>query len=43
MPHNLWRRLVALIPKLPQLFQRTRELEDRVGKLEHQDEKEQVR
>jgi UDP-3-O-[3-hydroxymyristoyl] glucosamine N-acyltransferase len=43
MPHNLWRRLVALIPKLPQLFQRTRELEDRVGKLEHQREKEQVR
>jgi UDP-3-O-[3-hydroxymyristoyl] glucosamine N-acyltransferase len=43
MPHNLWRRLVALIPKLPQLFQRTRDLEERVGKIEHQREKEQVR
>jgi UDP-3-O-[3-hydroxymyristoyl] glucosamine N-acyltransferase len=42
MPHNLWRRLVALIPKLPQLFQRTRELEERVGKIEHQREKERV-
>jgi UDP-3-O-[3-hydroxymyristoyl] glucosamine N-acyltransferase len=34
MPHNVWRRLVALLPKVPQLFQRTRDLEQRVEVLE---------
>ncbi|MFI5370560.1 MAG: UDP-3-O-(3-hydroxymyristoyl)glucosamine N-acyltransferase [Candidatus Eisenbacteria bacterium] len=43
IPHNMWRRLVALMPRLPQLFQRTRDLEERVGKIEHAGEKEQVR
>ncbi len=43
IPHNLWRRIAAVIPKLPQLFQRTRDLEERVGRIEHEREKEQVR
>src|SRR5258706_1808775 len=34
MPHNVWGRLVALLPKVPQLFQRTRDLEQRVEILE---------
>jgi UDP-3-O-[3-hydroxymyristoyl] glucosamine N-acyltransferase len=33
-PHGLVKRLQALIQKLPQLFMRTRELEERVQKLE---------
>jgi hypothetical protein len=32
-----------MVQKLPQLFQRTRALEDRVGKLEQQKEREEVR
>ena len=42
-PHGLWKRVTALVQKLPQLFQRTRALEDRVGKLEQQKEREEVR
>jgi UDP-3-O-[3-hydroxymyristoyl] glucosamine N-acyltransferase len=34
IPHGLWKRLQALMQKLPQLLARTRELEERVGKLE---------
>ncbi|HEY3216519.1 MAG TPA: UDP-3-O-(3-hydroxymyristoyl)glucosamine N-acyltransferase [Candidatus Eisenbacteria bacterium] len=40
--HSVWKRLNALIQRLPQLFQRTRDLEERVTKLEHQDTEERV-
>ena len=40
--HSLWKRLSALVQKLPDLVRRTRELEDRVGRLEHQDAEERV-
>jgi UDP-3-O-[3-hydroxymyristoyl] glucosamine N-acyltransferase len=43
VPHGLWKRLSAFVQKLPQLFQRTRALEDRVGRLERQEEREEVR
>jgi UDP-3-O-[3-hydroxymyristoyl] glucosamine N-acyltransferase len=42
-PHALWKRLTAMVQKLPQLFQKTRALEERVEKLEQQTEREQVR
>jgi UDP-3-O-[3-hydroxymyristoyl] glucosamine N-acyltransferase len=42
-PHNLWKRVTALVQRLPDLVRRTKELEDRVGKLEHQDTESQVR
>ena len=42
-PHTLWKRLQALIHRLPDLFQRTRELEERVADLERQREHEGVR
>jgi UDP-3-O-[3-hydroxymyristoyl] glucosamine N-acyltransferase len=42
-PHGLWKRLTAMVQKLPQLFQKTRALEERVGKLEAQKEREEVR
>ena len=43
MPHSMWRRMIAILPKLPQLFQRARDLEERVDKLEHKNASEQVR
>ena len=43
VPHGLWKRLQALLQKLPQVFQRLREVEERVEKLEHQDAEEKVR
>ena len=42
-PHGLWKRLTAMVQKLPQLFQKTRALEERVEKLEQQKEREEVR
>jgi len=41
--HTIWRRLQALIHRLPDLFQRSRELEERVAELERQREREGVR
>ena len=43
MPHNLWKRIQAFIQRLPELARRTKALEERVNKLEHQDEEERVR
>jgi UDP-3-O-[3-hydroxymyristoyl] glucosamine N-acyltransferase len=40
--HGVWRRLQAMIQKLPLLFQRTRALEERVGRLETQQQEERV-
>ncbi len=42
-PHGLWKRLTAMVQKLPQLFQRARALEERVERLENQVEREEVR
>jgi UDP-3-O-[3-hydroxymyristoyl] glucosamine N-acyltransferase len=41
--HTLWKRLQAFIHKLPELAQRTRDLEDRVKGLEREREREGVR
>lgn len=41
--HGAWKRVSVLLQKLPQLFQKTRELEQRVEALEHQPEREEVR
>jgi UDP-3-O-[3-hydroxymyristoyl] glucosamine N-acyltransferase len=38
VPHTAWKRLYAFLQKLPQLFQRTRELERRVEAIERQQE-----
>ena len=38
VPHPIWKRLYALLQKLPQLFQRTRELERRVEAIERHEE-----
>jgi UDP-3-O-[3-hydroxymyristoyl] glucosamine N-acyltransferase len=43
IPHGLWKRVSALVQKLPQLFQRTRALEERVERLAMQKEQEEVR
>jgi len=43
MPHPLWKRIQAMLQKLPLLSQRTRALEDRVDKLERAREREEVR
>jgi len=43
VPHGLFKRVSALLQKLPQLFQRTRALEERVEKLERQEAREEVR
>lgn len=43
MQHSLWKRIQAFIQRLPELARRTKALEERVGKLEHQDEEERVR
>jgi UDP-3-O-[3-hydroxymyristoyl] glucosamine N-acyltransferase len=42
MPHSAWKRLQALVHRLPQLFQRTRDIESRVAKLEKHPEREEV-
>jgi len=42
-PHGIWKRTMALLPKLPELFRGHRDLEERVGKLEHEDEESRVR
>ena len=42
-PHGLWKRLTAMVQKLPQLFHRARALEERVEKLERLTEREEVR
>jgi UDP-3-O-[3-hydroxymyristoyl] glucosamine N-acyltransferase len=42
-PHGLWKRLTAMVQKLPQIFQRARALEERVERLERQKEREEVR
>ena len=42
VPHGIWKRLHAMIQKLPQLFQRTKDLEERVDTLERQHEPERV-
>ncbi|HYM80109.1 MAG TPA: UDP-3-O-(3-hydroxymyristoyl)glucosamine N-acyltransferase [Candidatus Limnocylindria bacterium] len=39
MRHSIWKRLSALIQKLPELFQRTRDLEERVSRIEHERER----
>jgi len=41
--HGAWKRIMAHLPKLPELFRAHRDLEERVGKLEHQNEREEVR
>jgi UDP-3-O-[3-hydroxymyristoyl] glucosamine N-acyltransferase len=41
--HSGWKRLQAMFHRLPDLFQRTRELEDRVSALEKSREREEVR
>ena len=43
VPHSLWKRLTAMVQKLPDLLRRTKELEDKVAKLQRQDEEERVR
>jgi UDP-3-O-[3-hydroxymyristoyl] glucosamine N-acyltransferase len=43
LQHGLWKRLQALLQKLPQVFQRLRDVEERVDKLEHENTKEKVR
>ncbi len=43
MPHSAWKRLQAFIHRLPQLFQRTKQIEGRLEKLEKQTEREEVR
>ena len=41
--HGAWKRVSVLMQKLPQLFQKTRELEQRVEALEHESAPEEVR
>ena len=41
--HTIWKRLQALIHRLPDLFQRSRELEERVAELERQRQRERER
>ena len=45
VPHSLWKRLFALTQKLPELFRRTRDLDERMRRIEQQGakEEEQVR
>jgi UDP-3-O-[3-hydroxymyristoyl] glucosamine N-acyltransferase len=38
VPHPVWKRLYALLQRLPQLFQRTRELERRLDTIERREE-----
>ena len=41
--HGTWKRVSVLLRRLPQLFQTTKELEQRVETLEHEREREEVR
>lgn len=43
IPHGMFKRISAFVQKLPQLFQRTRALEDRVTKIEQERVREEVR
>jgi UDP-3-O-[3-hydroxymyristoyl] glucosamine N-acyltransferase len=43
MPHRFFRRVSALIQKLPDLFDRTRAMEERVRQLEHERDRETIR
>lgn len=43
MPHSAWKRLHALLLRLPQLFQRAKTLESRVKQLEDERAREEVR
>jgi UDP-3-O-[3-hydroxymyristoyl] glucosamine N-acyltransferase len=43
MPHGAWKRLSVLLSRLPQLFQKTKELEQRVETLEHEQVRGEVR
>jgi UDP-3-O-[3-hydroxymyristoyl] glucosamine N-acyltransferase len=43
VPHGLWKRLQALLNKLPQFFQRLRDVEERMEKLERSESEEKVR
>jgi UDP-3-O-[3-hydroxymyristoyl] glucosamine N-acyltransferase len=42
VPHGLWKRVQALVLRLPQMFQRLRAVEERVEKLERQGAEEHV-
>jgi UDP-3-O-[3-hydroxymyristoyl] glucosamine N-acyltransferase len=42
-PHGLWKRVQALLHKLPQMIQRLRDVEERVQKLERAETEEKVR
>jgi len=42
VPHSLWKRLSALIQRLPELFRRTKDLDERIRKLEQQNVEERV-
>jgi UDP-3-O-[3-hydroxymyristoyl] glucosamine N-acyltransferase len=37
IPHGLWKRIQALLQRLPQLVVRVRDVEERIEKLEHRD------
>ena len=43
LPQGIFKRIHAYIQRLPQLFQRTKSLEERVGQLENQKVREEVR
>ena len=43
IPHGPWKRIQAMLQKLPQMFQRLRDVEERVQKLEREDAEERVR
>jgi UDP-3-O-[3-hydroxymyristoyl] glucosamine N-acyltransferase len=43
MPHSAWKRLQALILRLPQLVQRTKQMESRIEQLEKHVQREEVR
>ena len=43
MPHALFKRVMAFIQKLPELFQRTKDLERRVTEIEQHSDRERVR
>lgn len=42
LPHTMWKRLQAMVQKLPLVIQRTKELEARIEKLEKTKEREEV-
>ena len=43
VPHGIWKRMSVLLMRLPQLFQKTKELEQRVEALERHEAREEVR